>query len=237
MARAQEVIRNFKVPDAAMLQASRTFFNLFSENSADFLNIDPTFDDTFKSNWLTAIETAETAARDLMVQDELAILTQNVQTKLEECRTHYQKMKYYIEQAFPKDTAMLNAFGSKDYDKARKGEKDMIPFMRTVHAQAVKHADALIAVNFVQTEIDKIKTLADELVEADQAQELFKKNRLVITQGRINSLNNAWDYTMKVNRASKVVYAGNYAKLQQFLLPGESSSSGGEEVEQNNSEP
>lgn len=229
MSKAVEVIRKYNVSDAEMLQVSRVIYGLYLEDQESFTTLDPAFNAAYAEGWLSAIEEGETAARDLTVKDELVLLTAAVHEKLEACRSHFQKMKYYIEKAFPGNTAVWNAFGFNDYEKARKGEKDMMPFMRTLHTQAVKYVAELTAVNFPQAEIDKIAALAAELQTADHEQEMYKKNRLVITQERVESLNKAWGYLVDVNKASKVIFAGNYAKLKQYFLPGEASTKQDEE--------
>ena len=57
-------------------------------------------------------------------------------------------------------------------------------------------------------------------MNADQAQEAFKRERPFATQSRVETMNAAWDYLAKVNKAAKNIFADNFAKLQQYLLPG-----------------
>jgi len=223
MVKAQEIVRIFKIPDAEMVQASRVIHSLFSQDRLLFVNLDPDFNDPFAANWLEAIVDSESAVRDLNMQDELVQLTENVQQKMEECRAHFQKMKYNIEKAFPNDKVVWNVFGYNDYEDARKSEIRLLPFMKNLHTQAVKYSAKLIAANYKQDDINKIGTLWQQLLDADQVQESYKKERIVITQQRIETLNKAWEFVMKVNKASKNIFADNYAKLKQYLLPDEVS--------------
>ncbi len=223
MSKAQEVVRIFKISDAEMIQTSRIYHGLFSQDRQQFINLDPDFGDPFPDNWMAAIVESESVLRDMDVRDEIAQFTGNVRHKMDECRTHFQKMKYYIEKAFPNNKAVWNAFGYEDYDSARLSEVQLLPFMKNLKTQASKNAAKLIAANYKQADIDKIGTLWQELLEADQAQESYKKERVIITQQRIEKLNAAWEYVLKVNKASKNIFADNYAKLQQYILPGESA--------------
>ena len=61
-------------------------------------------------------------------------------------------------------------------------------------------------------------------MNADQAQEAFKRERPFATQSRVETMNAAWDYLAKVNKAAKNIFADNFAKLQQYLLPGSPSA-------------
>jgi hypothetical protein len=58
-------------------------------------------------------------------------------------------------------------------------------------------------------------------------QEVAKKQRPVKTQERVNLMNAVWLDMQKINKASKAVYQGNYAKLNEYELP---AGSGGAEV-------
>jgi hypothetical protein len=232
MLKAQEIVRNYKITDSEMLQKDRVFLGLFTQDKQQFINLDADFSDPFAANWETAVNNADNAEKDLSVQDELTQLTDVVQQKMEAGRTHFQKMKYFIEKAFPDNRVVWNSFGYDDYDSARKSEIRFLPFLKNLHTQAVKNSAKLIAVNYKHDDIDKIQTIWQELLDADQEQETYKKDRLVITQERIQILNTAWEYVLKVNKASKNIYADNFAKLKQYLLPGEAAP---EESEDNSS--
>ena len=109
---------------------------------------------------------------------------------MEECRVHFQKMKYYIEKAFPEESSIWKAFGYNDYEKARASETLLLQFMKTLHSQAVKFSAKLLSVNYKQADIDKINTLWQELMNADQAQEAFKRERPFVTQSRVETTGN-----------------------------------------------
>ncbi len=225
MSKAVEITRNYSYSDAEMLQANRVIHNLFSnEGEHTFITFDSSLNAEFAAAWLTALESAEIAAQDLTIQDELNVLTAKVQQELEACRIHYQKMKYFIEKAFPENRSIWHAFGFTEYEKARKSEAMMIRFMQNLYLQSGKYTVELTAVNCAQEDIDKTDLLMKSLRDADQAQELYKKERLLFTQARIQKLNTAFEYMRKVNKASKIIFADDYAKLKQYMLPGEIAS-------------
>jgi hypothetical protein len=221
MAKPKEVIRIFKISDAESVQTSRQFYNQFQKDKDKFIELDPDFGGNFSTNWLSAIEEAETFVGDSTVKSDITILTENVRNKMEIGRTHFQKMKYYIEKAFPNNQAVWNSFGYGKYDSARNSEVRFIPFLRNLHTKAVKYADKLIAANYTQAGIDRIDTIREEISEANQVQENYKGDRPVVSQERIELLNKVWEFLLKVNKASKNVFADDYAKLKQYLRPDE----------------
>ena len=77
----------------------------------------------------------------------------------------------------------------------------------------------LIAKGFTQPKIDMILQLKDELRQEQVEQETAKKERPVKTQERILILNKPWLSMRKINRASKIIYKDNYAKLNEYELP------------------
>ena len=224
MSKTVKVTRHFKITDAEMIQFSRVMLTQFERDKLRFSQSDTCFNDPFCDDWLDAIQSAESAEQDGAVQNEMARLTGIVDEKMEACRIHFQGMKYYIEKAFPNNSAVCSAFGYGKYDGARLSEIKLLLFMKSLHAEAVKNKVALINAGFNQAKIDMIETLHGELMAANQEHAAYKQNRPVFTQNRIMELNAAWDFFSRVNKASKIVFADNYAKFRQYQLPWESSA-------------
>lgn len=221
MTKVNEVFRNYRVTDAEMLQTSGVFNTLFQQDSAEFIGFDADFDAPFAENWTTAISSAEEASQDVMLIDQLAGLTKTVDDNMEEARNFYQKLKYYIEKAYPGNKPVQNEFGFNDYESARRSTPKFINFLTMLHAAGVKYTTELIAAGVTQEVIDQIITLRDALKDADQVQEVFKKNRPLETQTRVEKLNECWKFSKKVCKAGKIIFASDAAKYNQYLLPGE----------------
>lgn len=213
--------------DDAMLEASETMFDLFNADKAAFTALDSNLNDAFSEAWMVAIDAARDFPTDESMADDISELTDVVSTKWDICKAHFQAAKYFIEKAFPGNTARQNKYGFDDYLKMSTSQKNVITFMDAYHDQAQADHVVLIAAGFTQVKIDEIAAITEDFRTANRAQELAKKDRIEQTQIRIGLMNDVWKMDQRVNRASKNVYVNNYAKLQQFLLPAPGSNEAG----------
>jgi len=203
--------------DAAALELEKTIRNCFIQDQADFIAHDGRFSSPFETDWLNEITAAEGEAADNNILTQQTALTADVTKWMEESKKIFQSSKYHIEQAFPKNTAVQNEFGYKDYEKARKAQDKMIQFMNQFYKTAVKYAAQLIAKGYTQAKIDEISSIKTALDESNQKQEAFKKDRPVFTQERTGKMNTAWNRMQDVCNAAKYVYPDNYAKRSRYI--------------------
>lgn len=217
-AEAKPAVRLYKISDSAMLQFARLNRNMFLIDKPGFVALNPDFDGSFGADWLTAIETAEDAPTDEVVVDQQSQQTETVEEQMALCRQKYGQVIYYAGEAFDRKT-ILNEFGQNDYLDIRNKQNEMITFMGTLHATATKYKVQLIAKGYTQAKIDEIETLRDDLITANVQQQQLIKERPTTTADRIEKMNTVYRFCQKVNRASKQVFLGNYAKIQQYLLP------------------
>lgn len=221
MVKTVETLRLYKIADSEMIQLARVFFNLFTADKAQFKAFDADFDSPAFTRFEELLLAAESEAQEMMVKDELAQLTEKVQQEMVKCRDYFQKLKYFIEKAFPGNKAIQLAFGYEDYAEIFNSEHKMLRFMNALKIQVEKHKAALIVVGLKTEDATLVNTLYQQLMDADEAQEMFKKDKLLLTQGRIELFNSVWEFVVKINRAAKFIFTGNYAKLKQYELPGE----------------
>lgn len=224
MAKAEEKTRAFNGGDSEMIQTSRVIHGLFIEDKPSFISFDVSFADPFAENWLQKINVVSLVNSDSLTVAMQMELTKKVADKMEECKVFFQQMKYFIEKAFPGKREIWTQFGYSSYDDARRGETKMIQFYGILGKTAAQYSAKLIAAGFSQEDIDKITTLHTELTNADYEQEISKKKRPAATQERIEMLNECYEYMKKVSRAGKIIFANDYVKYNQYLLPDESSS-------------
>lgn len=225
---AKKVVRYFTVRDDVMLDAADRFHSQYTTDEADFAAWNAVmFPPAFNTDFKAKIDAARAYIRDYVVVDEQVEETVELGTKLKECGNYYQAMKPVIESTFPNKPAVWNQFGFNDYEKARRSQGKMILFMEMLYETSEKYKTELIANGFTQPKIDAIETLKEELRTEQIEQETAKKQRPVKTQERINLMNAVWVEMQNINKASKAVYQGNYAKLNEYELP---AGSGGAEV-------
>lgn len=223
MAKAEEKTRAFNGSDSDMVQTSRVIHGLFTEDKPRFISFDASLADPFAENWLHKIEAASLITNDSFTVAMQMELTKKVADKMEECKVFFQQMKYFIEKAFPGKREIWTQFGYSTYDDARRGETKMIQFYGILGKTAAQYSAQLIAAGFSQENIDKITTLHTELTNADYEQEISKKKRPAATQERIVLLNECYQYLQRVCKAGKIIFANDYVKYNQYLLPDESS--------------
>ena len=218
MSKTEETKRVYAISDAAALELEKTIRGCFVQDQADFTAFDGRFITPFETDWLNEITAAEEEAKDNSVVTQQSGQTAEVTRLMEESKKIFQASKYHIDKAFSTNTAVLNEFGYRDYDKARQVQNKMIQFMNQFHKTAVKYSTQLIAKGFTQAKIDEIGLLKTSLDEANQKQEAFKKDRGVLTQERVGKLNIAWQRMQDVCNAAKYVYPENYAKLARYIV-------------------
>jgi hypothetical protein len=229
MARPKELLRTYGIADADMLELAKTKQGFMSEDKPKFTEFDNDFKDPYAANWLAAITECEQDLKDDSVVWQMTNLTQTVEAKMEQCRTAYQALKFFVEKAFPNNQPVWNEFGYAKYDSARKSQAQMIQFMQEVYSIATKYSAQLIEKNYTQAKIDALLTLKQELDTANNEQELFKGGRPTLTQARILNLNNVWKITVTVCRAGKIIFVDDKAKYARYTLP---AGAGGEDNEE-----
>ena len=92
--------RNYNMPDADMFSTGRTHRGHFITYKAQFIALDPMFNDPYKDNWLASIEASEGFETAETRDDQLQQETQVVNLTMAACRQSYIGMKYYIEKVF-----------------------------------------------------------------------------------------------------------------------------------------
>ena len=211
--------RNYTVSDSEMLQDSATVHQLFVDDLADFTAFDPNFTATYAADWEADIDTALALPTDELYRDQIQVKTQTVQEKMQACRGKYIEVKYFVLKAFANNKAVQQEFGLDDYNTARQSDIKLQEFMLRMHQIATNYSAELIAAGYTATQITEILTLADELGTKNIDQEVFIKEQLTTTQNRIQSMNTVYEKRSLIAQAAKIIYASNFAKYQQYLLP------------------
>ena len=222
---AMKLIRFYTVKDNVMLDGADTFNAQYTLDKTEFEGYNIImFPVTFGATFQAQIDAARACLIDDVVVDEQVQETADVGIKLKECCDNFQAMKPVVETVFPGKPAIWNQFGFNDYEKARKSQGKMIQFMEMLFETSTQYKTQLIAGGFTQVKIDKIETLKNELKAEQISQELAKKERPVKTQERIILMNTVWATMQIINKASKAVFQGNFAKLAEYELPRNSTA-------------
>lgn len=215
----ESLSRKFTIADPDMLEDSRTTHALFTEDLPAFNAFDASFDTIFADEWLATIDAGDGAPTDELYRDQLQIKTASVSAAKTACRAKYNEIKYFVQRAFPTNKEVQQSFGLDDYDKVRRSDTRLQEFMRRLHETATTNQAALIAANYSAAKIAEILPLAVALTDVNTQQEVFAKDQPKATRARIEIMNSVWASRTLVAAASKLVYANDFVKYQQYLLP------------------
>ena len=220
MERPEKVERKFHKPDTEMLEQAEVMQENYVADQADFTGQFPDMAPPFDADFATAIATADALPDDESVVDEQQLETQDVETLMETSRTLVQILFLIVSRAYPGNAAVLELFGKKRYEKARKSQLKMIELLEVAYTAAsnVTYNAAIVAKGFSPAQITQLNTLQGQLQTENKTQEVAKSGRPVKTQTRVETLNVVWDFMVLISDASKVVYKDNYAKRKQYLL-------------------
>ncbi len=72
--------------------------------------------------------------------------------------------------------------------------------------------------------IDSLPTLQQKLFEANNNQEMFKKERGKVTRERVEKINILYDHLKTISDIARIIYADNPAQLEKYLFPTPKSS-------------
>ena len=182
------------------------------------------FDSTFTSSFGDELgrQTSE-AFNDFSGSSHMAAInrkTEEISVLLESSGKEYQKLLYFVHDAFGTSKAVENTFGRPQYPKARKSEKYMVPLLR----QAVKAASldefkpGLDARGLPSRLIATLEELAGQLAAADSEQEMLKKQQLIVTNARVGLYNSIWEKLVKISNAAKIIFVDDEARLTIYQL-------------------
>ena len=91
--------------------------------------------------------------------------------------------------------------------------------MRSLATTVAKYKDQLIEVGINPEIIDSLPFLHQELTEANNEQENYKKERLSLSHERVKRLNKLYDMLLYVSDMAKIIYADNPTQLNKYKMP------------------
>ena len=213
----EEIIRNYKGSDVYMTETARTIQALLVSDLAKFTNFDSTITAAYAAQFLTAVVAAETVVADSSVIDQQVQKTELTLAALEKAKAKYADVKYFALKTFPNSVGTQNEFGINDYERARRSAPQMVQFMDEMSKACVKYQPQLVAAGFSAAAITEIQTIRTELLNANSAQEVFKKQRPKLTEDRIIVLNTCYTFVAQVNLAAQLVFKTDFAKQNQYV--------------------
>lgn len=200
-----------------MLETSSALWIIFNDNLADFTAFDATLNVAFAADWKTKIDAANTVMHHSQVKDIAAQKTDLVLEQMELCRLKYNEVKFFAIKAFKNSESKQAEFGTDTYQKARAKHVSMVAFMDEMNKACLKYEAELLAAGMSQASLDGIIPLRDSLQDANSEQESYQRATPVLTQDRIEVLNNCYAATRLVIDAAMVVYYNDFARRNMFI--------------------
>lgn len=217
--------RNFKLTDARLQQFGATVCETLPQDLLDFQAFDSTLPDNYADSIKAAIESIQTVKTDMVVIDEMAERTQAVNDDMAGCNTAFRTIKYFVMKCFPGNTAIHNQFGFNDIEKVRKNHARMLVFMRDFTGVTMQHKAKLVEAGCSEALVDSLPDLVSQLQNSKTEQEVFKKQRGLITQERVEKLNDLFDLLNPISDMAQIIYADDEARLNRYRFPTPKSAS------------
>lgn len=211
-----------------VLSQAYLFHSGLVRDLASFTSFSPIFTATYASDFLDLIEDAGEIPTNEEDLNNQVILSNEVESKMEEARVLYRKLMSYVHVKWGNNDSILRAFGNNLYEKARKSVQSMVNLLELANraAESPKYKADLIAVGFTQLDIDRLLSLSEELNDAYNDQQEFIQLSSDRTEQRVIAFNKVWDVMVQINYASKQVFVDSPALIEYYLLYPESGTIG-----------
>ncbi len=213
-----KVSRIYQGPDIKMLDSVRTLVTHFESKLAQFTAFDPSLDAAYLANWQTIQDQAWATVPDELAIIDGELLMEEVVSALEKCLLKNKEVKYYAGKAFPANTEARKEFGEGQFAKVRNSPLRMVQYMQTLYGVATKYKTELLAQNYTQAAIDEIATLAQELRDDNNLQQLKKKERPTETRKRIELMNTYYRMGQPVVNVAQYIFRTSPASRKLFRL-------------------
>ena len=211
--------RKFNTTDGRLIEHGNSVVSFLPEDLKDFKAFDSTFGQPFVDQLKAGIDAVNQIKSDDVAVDEQTQLTDQVRESMEKCNKAFKTIAFFARKAFNGNESIQNQLGFNDIAEARSSQLKMIDFMGSLAKTATKYKDQLIEAGMNPRVIDSLPELHQELTEANNEQEMYKKERPSLTYERVERLNKVYDMLLYVSDIAKIIYADNPARLNRYKMP------------------
>lgn len=218
--------RLYQETDAYMAETARTIHSLLVQDLAVFSAINTRFTPAFANAFLQQIEAADAVVTDTTVYTAIGVETEQVLTAMDQARQLYHRIKNHSLWAFPNSVAIQKEF-TTGYREASRSQPEMIVFLETLEKVTQKYLAELTdstkggMPTALAAELESIRT---QLQQKNTQQEFKKKERPVLTEVRIQTLNTCYQTMISINNTAQIVFHNQAAKRAQYVYRAGSSS-------------
>jgi hypothetical protein len=220
MKEATIVLRHYSSSAAAMRQDMRTMHAHYLTHQAAFQAFNPEFDAAFGTDWLAAIDLADTTPDNTVRVGELMEDTAAVQDAMTRAQQAVQSLFYFVGRAYPHNAGRMATYGRSSYETARNSHDKMRTLLQTAFASATRDKTDLAAKGYTAAQLAALGALVAELADTNTTQEVKKGTNQEGTAHYLTTQNLAYGYGQEVSAAAKVLFAQDAATLKLFRLRG-----------------
>ncbi len=224
--------RNYNFKDTVLLEWGDTIVEHLKLDIEQFTTFDPKLNPGFVTELEQKVARGYKEGGDELNVAKLQEKTEAVEKAMQECRTYFKKLKYWVLDAFPGKKAIQKQFGIGRFRNITGNQTKMIQFMEGLSDTIIQHQAALEATGIPKDIIKQPAILAQTLREANKIQELKKGTRTVDTAERVEQLNELYAIFQKVNAAADSVFDELPAKRDLYRAPSRTGSVAAEEEQE-----
>ncbi|GAB3576664.1 hypothetical protein GCM10027345_13580 [Hymenobacter daeguensis] len=203
-----------------MRQDMRTMYQHYLTHQAAFQTFNPEFDAAFGTDWLAAIDTADTTPPGAVRVGELKEDTAEVGNTMAQAQAAIQSLFYFVGRAFPHNAGRLATYGRSTYDAARDNHDKMRALLQTAFTSATRDKTALATKGYTPAMLAALGALVEQLTDTNTTQEVKKGTNTEEGDHYVTTQNLAYGYGQEVSAAAKVLFAEDAATLRLFRLTG-----------------
>lgn len=211
--------RNYKGTAVYMAESARTVYNLLLEDLPKFTAYNTRFTVEYANEFLNQINAADTIITDVTILAKQGVETQKVLTAMQQASQLYNRIKNHAQWAFEKTSPAIVKEFTSGYNKIGRNQPKMLLFLETLEKVINTHIKELIDVNkggMPRVLLSELIVIKEQLKTANVQQEVYKKKRLVITETRVNTLNNCYATMVQINNLAQLVFNDQPAKRSQY---------------------
>lgn len=211
--------RKFQGSDAFMAENARTIYNLFVQDLAQFTAYNTRFTSAYAETFLAQINAADKVVTDASIVAKQGVETQKVINVMQQARRIYNRVKSHAQWAFADVSPAIVKEFTSGYKAASTNQPKMLVFLETLENTVRAHLEDLTDSakgGMPPNILDDLVAIKEQLKTSNVNQEVYKKQRLAITEERIVTLNSCYQSLMQVNNTAQLVFAEQPAKRSQY---------------------
>jgi len=220
--------RNYNGTDAYMAESARTMYNLLVQDLPYFTAYNTRFTSEYATGFLNQINAADTIITDVNILAKQGVETQKVLTAMQEARRLYNRIKSHAQWAYEATSPAIVKEFTSGYSKIGRNQPKMLLFLETLDKVVNAHINILTDANkggMPEAIVGELIAIKEQLKTANVQQEVYKKQRLVLTETRVNSLNDCYATMVQINNLAQLVFVSQPAKRAQYSYRSGSGSS------------